>query len=506
MDRGFPGQELKKLLKKIGITSSPNCSCNKKARFMDTQGVKWCEENIDTIIDWLREEATKRKLPFIDIAAKLLIKKAISNAKRNIKNMNNKIFVQIASYRDPELIPTIEDLLDKAAFPENLVIAIAWQHADEDEWDNLDKYKNDPRFKIININYKDSKGACWARNKIQALYRDEDFTLQLDSHHRFVEAWDTKLINMFTELQIQGYQKPLITAYIPSYDPEHDPEKRVYIPWKMNFDRFIPEGAVFFMPGAFDDFDSKDKPLPARFYSAHFAFTLGIFCREVPHDPSYYFHGEEISIAVRAFTHGYDLFHPHNVIAWHEYTRKNRIKQWDDDKSWGNKNKNSHARNRQLLGIENEKSSIDFGIYGLGNKRTIKDYEKYTGISFSKRAITQDTIDKKTPPDSCYRCNDEEFNTKLLKIFKHCINIPLSYIDTKIQYKFWAIIFLDKNDKEIYRRDAEHDEIYTILNTADSNFYSIWRQFNTDIAPSKCIVWPYSINDTWCQKYEHIIY
>ena len=34
---------------------------------------------------------------------------------------NNKIFIQIASYRDPQLVPTIEDMIAKAKNPENLV-------------------------------------------------------------------------------------------------------------------------------------------------------------------------------------------------------------------------------------------------------------------------------------------------------------------------------------------------------------------------------------------------
>jgi hypothetical protein len=48
-----------------------------------------------------------------------------------------KIFVQIASYRDPELVKTIEDILDKAKKPKNLVFAIARQYADEDGFDKL---------------------------------------------------------------------------------------------------------------------------------------------------------------------------------------------------------------------------------------------------------------------------------------------------------------------------------------------------------------------------------
>lgn len=37
---------------------------------------------IDTIVEWLKEEATKRKLPFVDMAGRLLVKRAISNAKK----------------------------------------------------------------------------------------------------------------------------------------------------------------------------------------------------------------------------------------------------------------------------------------------------------------------------------------------------------------------------------------------------------------------------------------
>jgi len=78
-----PGTEMKKLLAKIGITSSPDCQCNARARYMDEQGPEWCEQNMAEIIGWLREEAEKRKLPFVDFAGRLLVKKAIANARKN---------------------------------------------------------------------------------------------------------------------------------------------------------------------------------------------------------------------------------------------------------------------------------------------------------------------------------------------------------------------------------------------------------------------------------------
>lgn len=307
------------------------------------------------------------------------------------------IFIQIAAYRDPQLLPTIKDCLNNAKRPEKLIFSIAWQHSKSDAWDNLDEYKNDARFKIIDIDYKDSKGACWARNKLQEQYNEEKYTLQLDSHHRFVKNWDKKLIRMLKKLKKKGHKKPLLTAYAPSFDPTNDPEKRVNIPWKMNFDKFIPEGAIFFLPATMDDYKTLKSPIPARFYSAHFCFTLGSFVLEVPHDPNYYFHGEEISIAVRAFTCGYDLFHPHKVILWHEYTRNNRVKQWDDDSLWTVKNSNSHSRNRQLFEMDNEAKTISFGKYGFGKERTLQDYEKYAGISFKNRSADKHTLENNPP-------------------------------------------------------------------------------------------------------------
>ena len=73
-------------------------------------------------------------------------------AKKAKPSRPNTIFIQIASYRDPQLKPTLVDMLDKADCPENLRVGIAWQHAQEDSWDNLDEYKKNPN--IIEVVYK----------------------------------------------------------------------------------------------------------------------------------------------------------------------------------------------------------------------------------------------------------------------------------------------------------------------------------------------------------------
>jgi len=411
---------------------------------------------------------------------------------------NEKIFIQIASYRDPQLVPTLKDCIEKAKNPDNLVFSIAWQHSNEDEWDNLNEFRNDPRFKIIDIDYKLSQGACWARNLLQQQYHGEKYTLQLDSHHRFIENWDEECINMIKELQNKGHEKPLLTGYISSFDPENDPNGRVQIPWKMNFDRFIPEGAVFFLPASIDNYKELTEPIPARFYSAHFCFTLGQFAVEVSHDPNYYFHGEEISIAVRAYTWGYDLFHPHKVIAWHEYTRKGRKKQWDDDKTWVNRNNSSHKRNRKLFEMDGEVKDIDFGIYDFGTIRTLQDYERYAGISFKKRGVQKYTSDNNLAPNP--PLYGEEFENSFMSVFKHCIDVYKHQVPLT-DYDFWVVSFEDENGETIYRGDADKNEVKRIMMDSGDGYYKVWRTFNIEKKPTRWVVWPHSETNGWCERF-----
>jgi glycosyltransferase involved in cell wall biosynthesis len=409
---------------------------------------------------------------------------------------NGKIFVQIASYRDPQLVPTIKDCIKNAKKPEKLVFSIAWQHSLEDAWDNLDEFKDDSRFKIVDINFEESKGACWARNQLQQNYDGEEYTLQLDSHHRFAENWDEDLIKMYKQLVKKGHKKPLLTGYVSSFDPDNDPAARIQQPWKMNFDRFIPEGAVFFLPATIDDYQERTEPIPARFYSAHFAFSTGKFVVEVPHDPEYYFHGEEISIAVRAYTHGYDLFHPHKTVVWHEYTRKGRKKQWDDDKQWVSKNVHCHSRNRKLFEMDGEIKDVDFGIYDFGTERTLEDYERYAGLSFKKRAVQQYTLDNKLAPNP--PLFGEDFNKSFLSIFKHCIDIGFDKVSLD-DYEFWVVAFHNEKDETIFRKDADINEINGIKSDVDG-YGKIWREFQTENKPKYWVVWPYSTSAGWCER------
>lgn len=413
------------------------------------------------------------------------------------KKKKNKIFVQIASYRDSELIPTINNLLENAKTPDNIVLCICRQYHPDDKFDNLTKFKDDNRFKIIDVLYNETKGVCWARNQMQQLWDGEEYTLHLDSHHRFVKFWDQELITMVKNLKKEGYNKPLLTAYLPSYDPHNDPNARATEPWQMVFDRFIPEGAVFFKPEAVKDWKNRILPVRARFFSAHFCFTLGEFCKEVPHNPNYLFHGEEISIAARAYTWGYDLFHPHKVVCYHEYSRSYRKQVWGDDSNWNEKNIKSHLINRKLFGMDGLTQEGHDGEYGFGKERSLRDYEIYAGILFKKRAIQKYTLDNEYPPNP--KISDEKIWEKtFLNIYKHCIDINYSDVPEK-DYEFWVVAFHDENDETIYRKDASKDEIDRMMNDPDK-YAKVWREFQAEKLPKYWVVWPYSTSKGWCDR------
>ena len=410
----------------------------------------------------------------------------------------NTIFVQIASFRDPQLSPTLKSMLENAKYPKNLRIAICNQYNPTDDF-NIDEYRKDKRFRIIDVLDVDSKGACWARNLIQQQYSGETYTLQIDSHMRFEKDWDVEMIKMVKQLQKKGFKKPLLTGYVSSFDPDNDPAGRIKEPWRMSFDRFIPEGAVFTLPETIPGWRDLTEPVPARFYSAHFCFTLGIFSKEVQHDDQYYFHGEEISVGVRAYTWGYDLFHPHKVLIWHEYTRKGRVKQWDIDKEWVKKNDASHLKNRKLFSMDGEVyNPEEFGIYGFGTERTLKEYEKYSGLLFSKRAVQQYTINKNYPPNPQVFETEEEWLASYASIFKHCIDIGFSQVPEK-DYDFWVIAFHGENDETIFRKDADINEINMMMRDPDG-YCKIWREFQTTHKPKYWVVWPHSVSKDWCER------
>lgn len=391
----------------------------------------------------------------------------------------DKIFVQIASYRDPELLPTIRDCINKAKYPERLTFGICWQR---DENESLEEFTNKPNFRVIDIHWSQSRGLCWARSLIQKLWDREEYTLQLDSHHRFLQDWDEVLIEMMGQT---GSEKPILTAYAGMYDPKENKLLNEE-PYKMVASNFTQGGTILFRPHHVEEWEQLTKPFPARFVSGHFFFTIGKHCREYRYDPNVYFAGDEISLAIRSFTLGYDLFHPHKTVIWHEYTREGRTKHWTDfdkpniekglvEKVWWEMDNESKRRLRHLL--QEEDNNIDLEEYGLGTVRTHHDYELYAGINFKERKLHPDTLAGVNPPindtSDWYKIKEQEYN------FVLDIPVPDS------EFKFIYIGVETEDNKVLFRQD-----LTTYVPQINVHIKSIDK-------PHMWVYWPFSKNGEW---------
>jgi len=407
-----------------------------------------------------------------------------------------KIFVQIAAYRDPELLPTIRDCILKAKYPENLTFGICWQR---DENDSMEEFSDDKRFKILDYHWSLSKGLCWARSEIQKLWAGEEYTMQLDSHHRFLQDWDTELIEMMKQT---GSEKPIITAYAGMYSPSDNKLLNVE-PYKMVASNFTPGGTIIFHPHQIPSWETLDKPIPARFVSGHFFFTIGKHCEEYKYDPNLYFAGDEISLSIRSYTLGYDLFHPHKTVVWHEYTREGRTKHWTDfndenkskgivEKQWWEMDTISKIRLRHMLQEEN--NDIDLGIYGLGQVRTHRDYELYAGINFLERKLHPKTLKGDNPPIN----DNSEWHKNESFMFTYDILVPKLEVPED-DYDFWAVSFFNDMGEEVFRDDADSKELKKAYKVK-SDYIRIKRTFLVDRATKRWAIWLHHPQNGWIKQ------
>ena len=150
--------------------------------------------------------------------------------------------------------------------------------------------------------------------------------------------------------------------------------------------------------------------------------------------------------------------------------------------------------------MDNNQQEGHDGNYGFGKERTLRDYEKYSGLLFEKRAVQQYTLDKKYPPNPFEYKTDQEWIDSFSKFMKFSIQVDKNKFD-KSDYDFWAIIFTDDTGYEISRKDCNQGEIRNLMDTP-ADFVLIQREFITAIKPTKWVVWPHSVTEGWLERME----
>ncbi len=341
---------------------------------------------------------------------------------------DRRLLVLIASYRDPELPRTIANALAQAAYPEHVRFAICHQF-DESTVELLDPWRDDPRFAIDEIPHTESRGCCWARARTFEAYDDEPYILQIDAHTRFAARWDARYIDMLESLDSD---EPVLSTYPPPYQVGEDDEER-----------YDTDGGIQRLELAMLRYDltttfrtvvveDTTRPSPSKFLAAGQIFARGSFCRNVPYDPDIYFNGEEISLAVRAFTHGYDFYSPSENLIWHRYNH-GQVLHWDDHSDHDESHRVALDRLETLL--LGDASSL--GRFGLGSTRTLADYEQYAEIDFAgSRSSTGWRVEGR-------------------------LELDVSDIDFETSYSAWIFAVFADNAKEIWRDDIVDSAVLT---------------------------------------------
>jgi len=417
------------------------------------------------------------------------------------------IFVQIAAYRDPELVPTVLDCIARAKRPDNLRIGICWQFADGE---SIAAIADLPQVRFIPVPYSESKGACWARANACQLYDGQTHYLQIDSHHRFADAWDEKLIAMLKELESEGVKKPLLTAYPPAYDPKNDPAGRASGGIQIDFNTFSDNSVFTTGSSPIKNWESRSKPIRGRFFAGGFAFARSSFIHEVPYDQALYFQGEEMAMALRAFTHGYDIYHPHNPVLWHHYTRHDTPKHWTDHVkkehspanavTWDKLNNQSQKRIKHLFSYAGYRyEDVEWGKFGRGTERSLRDYELFCGLDFRHKRITRDCLNKNEPAGTWNRqITDEDWEKLLLKLYEHTIELMPSCLPLD-DYDFLYLGYERADGSNIYCTNLKGETIKTVTDRSKpaNTVIPLTNRFFADEMPAKWVFWPHSISKGW---------
>ena len=295
------------------------------------------------------------------------------------------IFVSIVSYRDTELLPTIKSLISNAKNPEDIVFGIVSQD-EKRKHPDLSFIRNKS---YIKMDFRDALGVGYARKLAMELYNGEDFFLQIDSHMRFAKDWDLKLKNMYQWCSVKEGTEKIILSQFPAPYEIHTNGKEFYPKdheelWDRPSWSKVHNRDFGAWSAERQEIEDPSYPHPTHTLLAGYIFTIGRFVKDLPYDERISFMGEELCLAIRSYTRGWELYAPNEMLVWHFYKRKRSPKIWnqmDDsrrEKKWIDLEMNSKRVQRNIL------TGVERGTYGAEDQERYIKYQEMVGIDFNE--------------------------------------------------------------------------------------------------------------------------
>lgn len=291
--------------------------------------------------------------------------------------MVNRIFVSIASYRDPDLINTIKSAVDNATYPDNLIFSV-FSQAEESEHPDLSFVKE---LRYHKAHWAESLGACWARERANRNL-EGDYFLQIDSHSRFLPGWDKLLVLAYKRAQSFWGNRIFFTNYPDPFELDLAGEPQLFAQAAFFKLKAYWHDESKMVQGEWADVVDTINGDEQYFMSANSMFAEIKLMQEIPYDAELYFTGEEPSLALRAYTRGIRLISPTIKFMFTNYNRpnSNRRLHWEDHPNWGELNRKSYERLKLIMS-----GDTSLGKYGIGSKYLYQQYQRMTGINFGDK-------------------------------------------------------------------------------------------------------------------------
>jgi len=185
---------------------------------------------------------------------------------------------------------------------------------------NSKKYCASGQIRALYVHEAEAIGPAAARYFASKLWGGETYYIQIDAHLHFAKEWDAKFIQ---ELQAaKSYPKAVLSSYPPGFESgdsweETKGAKLCNCVFSTNDieEHIIRINAA----GSYRDYPPAPTQIP--FIAAGFFFTRAEFIVDVPFDPMlpWVFMGEEISLSMRAWTSGWDIYAPRKNLIAHQY-------------------------------------------------------------------------------------------------------------------------------------------------------------------------------------------
>lgn len=301
------------------------------------------------------------------------------------KITNKNIFISIACFMDNDILNTIDDCLNKASHPENIVFGICFQYDPNDDY--LKKYDNNHQFRIHKMHWKEARGPAYARGIIYDLFKPDtdDYFFQIDCHTRFFDNWDIKILDSFRICQ-KINPKCVISHYpININNINGDLSTIVHISTVRCLD------SKYGIKTHGKNLNLKDSPKKSWGISAAMLFFDKQAYYDVPFDKQIY-NGlqfeEQVVIAARYWTFGYDIFTPTNHIISTEYMT-NRSRQKVSTPTDYIKKNDTFNRLCHIMKLKYDQKYLNQNPGYLGIERSIENYYKMLEIYDKVKIVFQ---------------------------------------------------------------------------------------------------------------------